>query len=42
MAFSVLGFDKISELLIQNGADVNGIGFSDATPLVWAAEKGIK
>lgn len=41
VAFSFfLGFDKIAELLIENGADVNIVGNNDLTPLMYAADKG--
>lgn len=37
---SFLGFDKIAELLIQKGADVNVLGQFGRTALSWAATKG--
>lgn len=36
----LLGFDKIAELLIQNGAKVNVVGQSGGTALMKAAAKG--
>lgn len=37
-----LGFDKIAEYLIQNGADVNAIGQDGNSVLIWAAYNGKK
>lgn len=34
------GHNKIAELLIQNGANVNIVGKSNNTALTWAAYKG--
>lgn len=39
---SLLGFDKIAELLIQRGALVNVEGHNQMTALMWAAKKGEK
>lgn len=35
-----LGYDKVAELLIQKGADVNIVGDYGSTALIWAAENG--
>lgn len=38
-----LGFDKVAELLIKKGADVNATNNENGdTPLMFAAENGIK
>lgn len=34
------GFDKVAELLIQNGADTNIVGLLGENALIYAAEKG--
>ena len=36
---SCLGFDKVAELIIQNGADVTVVGNGTNTPLIWATQK---
>lgn len=38
--FIFLGFDKIAELLIENGADVNNVGGGGKTALMHAVSKG--
>lgn len=38
----LLGFDKVAELLIQNGADVNIVGNYNETALMKASEQGKK
>lgn len=37
-----LGFSKITELLVQKGADVNLVGRDGKTALIWSAEQGEK
>lgn len=37
---SLLGFDKVAELLIQNGADVSIVGQDGTTALTLASRKG--
>lgn len=39
--FSV-GFEKVAEILIQNGADVNIVAKYNETALTYAAENGIR
>lgn len=38
--FPILGHDKVAELLIQKGANVNLVGRSGNTALMYAAQKG--
>lgn len=40
--FLPLGYDRIAELLIENGADVNIVGKNTNTTLAWAAKLGKK
>lgn len=38
--FSGLGFDKVAELLIRKGANVNVAGSDNDTALIWCVSKG--
>lgn len=38
--FIPLGFDRVADLLIRNGADGNVVGQFGKTALIWAAQKG--
>lgn len=40
--FFRIGFDKIAEYLIQNGADVNTVGQDGNSILIWAVYNGKK